>query len=94
MRKRAEFLIREIVDGIGETGVRCGLIGEMGCSSPLTDNEKKSLKAAALAQKRTGIIIMTRVFTQIPCHITIAFSYTEKKFKNGLIKDIFVHDSC
>ena len=55
MRKRAEFLIKEIVDGIGETGVRCGLIGEMGCSSPLTDNEKKSLKAAALAQKRTGI---------------------------------------
>ena len=50
----SDILVREIVEGIGETGVRCGLIGEMGCSSPLTDNEKKSLKAAALAQQRTG----------------------------------------
>ena len=52
--KRAELLICEIVDGIGESGVRCGLIGEVGCSSPLTENERKSLKAAAIAQQRTG----------------------------------------
>lgn len=52
--KRSEFLIGEIVDGIGGSGVRCGLIGEMGCSSPLTGNEKKSLQAAAIAQQRTG----------------------------------------
>jgi predicted metal-dependent phosphotriesterase family hydrolase len=26
----------------------------MGCSSPLTDSEKKSLQAAAIAQQRTG----------------------------------------
>ena len=50
----SEILVSEIVDGIGESGVRCGLIGEMGCSSPLTENEKKSLKAAAIAQQKTG----------------------------------------
>ena len=44
----------EIVHGISGCGVRCGFIGEVGCSSPLTDNEKKSLQAAALAQKKTG----------------------------------------
>ena len=52
-----EFLIGEITDGIGGGGVRCGLIGEVGCSSPLTDSERKSLQAAAIAQQRTGIIL-------------------------------------
>ena len=47
--------MREVTDGIeGTDGVRCGLIGEMGCSHPLTANEEKCLKAAALAQQRTG----------------------------------------
>ena len=52
--QRSEILVNEIVEGIGESGVRCGVIGEMGCSSPLTENEKKSLKAAAIAQQKTG----------------------------------------
>lgn len=51
----SEILVSEIVEGIGESGVRCGLIGEMGCSSPLTENEKRSLKAAAIAQQKTGM---------------------------------------
>ena len=40
------------VGGVG--GVRCGLIGEVGCSHPLTDNETRSLQAAAAAQQITG----------------------------------------
>ena len=45
----------EIKEGIeGSDGVKCGLIGEMGCSHPLTPTEEKCLKAAAMAQKRTG----------------------------------------
>lgn len=51
----SEILVREIVDGIGDSGVRCGLIGEVGCSSPLTDCERKSLQAAAIAQQKTGM---------------------------------------
>ena len=51
----ADFMVGEIVgEGIGESGVRCGLIGEMGCSWPLTGNERRSLEAAALAQRETG----------------------------------------
>ena len=51
----AESLIRDIRDGIqGSGGVKCGIIGEMGCSYPLTPSEEKNLKAAALAQKETG----------------------------------------
>ena len=51
-------LTREIVgdlrDGIGETGIRAGIIGELGCSWPLHPNERKGLRAAARAQRETG----------------------------------------
>lgn len=48
----------EIRGGIaGSGGVRCGVIGEMGCSYPLTPEETKNLKAAALAQQQTGTSI-------------------------------------
>lgn len=51
----ADFMVEEIVGGgIGGSGMQCGLIGEIGCSWPLTKTEKKSLEAAALAQKETG----------------------------------------
>jgi phosphotriesterase-related protein len=47
-------IVRDIVSGVGETGVRAGLIGEIGCSWPWTDNERKSLRAAAEAARETG----------------------------------------
>ena len=34
------------------------MIGEIGCSFPLTQNEKKSLKASAIAQEKTGASII------------------------------------
>ena len=49
-----EEIVRDIEEGVGETGIRAGLIGEIGCTWPLTDNERKSLRASAKAQKRTG----------------------------------------
>ena len=48
-------MVREIEVGIdGSGGVRCGVIGEIGCSYPLMDVEKKALQAAATAQTKTG----------------------------------------
>ena len=47
-------MVKEIMEGIGDSGIRCGVIGEMGCSWPLTEGEKRSLQAAALAQQKTG----------------------------------------
>ena len=38
--------------------IRAGIIGEIGCSWPLTDNEHKVLRAAAAAQRRTGAAIL------------------------------------
>ena len=48
---------RDIVEGIGVSGIRAGIIGEVGCSWPLTKNENKVLRAAAAAQKATGAAI-------------------------------------
>ena len=50
----AEELIRDITVGVGDTGIRSGLIGEIGCSWPLEECEKKVLRAAGMAQKETG----------------------------------------
>jgi len=50
----AEEFVRDIIVGYRDTGICAGIIGEVGCSSPLTENEKKVLRAAASAQQRTG----------------------------------------
>lgn len=49
-----EEIIQDITIGVRETGVRAGIIGEIGCSWPLLDTEKKVLRAAAMAQKEAG----------------------------------------
>jgi phosphotriesterase-related protein len=49
-----EEIIRDIEEGVGSTGICAGFIGEIGCSWPLTDFERKSLRASAKAQKLTG----------------------------------------
>jgi phosphotriesterase-related protein len=53
----AEEFIREIREGVGDTGIKAGLIGEIGCSWPLEDVEKKVLQAAAIVQQATGAAI-------------------------------------
>ena len=50
----ASTIIEEVTQGIKGTSFRCGIIGEIGCSAPLTDAETRSLQAAAIAQRRTG----------------------------------------
>jgi phosphotriesterase-related protein len=50
----AEEVVNDITIGVGGTGIRSGIIGEIGCSAPLTTNERKVLRACALAQRRTG----------------------------------------
>jgi phosphotriesterase-related protein len=47
-------IVRDIMVGVGSSGIRSGIIGEIGCSWPLADNERKSLCAAARAQQLTG----------------------------------------
>jgi len=50
----AEEIYRDVIEGIGATNVRAGLIGEIGTSWPLHPDEEKVLRAAARVQKQTG----------------------------------------
>ena len=50
----AEEIVQEITEGVGDTKIRAGIIGEIGASWPITPNELKSLRAAARTQKITG----------------------------------------
>jgi phosphotriesterase-related protein len=54
----AEHLIREHEAGIGDSGIRAGMIGEVGTSAPLMPFEVKSLRASVIAMKRTGMGMM------------------------------------
>ena len=51
-------IVHEVTAGVGDTGVKAGIIGELGCSWPLTYNEHKVLRAAAAAQRQTGAAIL------------------------------------
>lgn len=49
-----EEIVRDINVGVDNSGIRAGIIGEIGCSWPLLHNERKVLLAAARAQQLTG----------------------------------------
>lgn len=53
----AEIIIQQLTEGAWGTDVRCGIIGEIGCSWPLTPFEERSLRAAAKAHVKTGAAI-------------------------------------
>ena len=61
----AELMVREVVHGVEDTGIRAGLIGEIGLTGipkgagrnkvgPITAEEEKTLRAAARASVQTG----------------------------------------
>jgi len=56
----ADELILESTDGVGETGIRPGIIGEIGTDKPwVSALEERVHRAAARAARRTGLAITT-----------------------------------
>lgn len=56
----AEAIIREVEDGVGTTGIRPGIIGEIGNQGDaLSDVAVKSFRAAARAHTATGLTLST-----------------------------------
>lgn len=53
----ADYLVRDIVEGYRDTGIRPGIIGEIGLSSPTHPDEAKILRAAVRAQNETGLAL-------------------------------------
>ena len=54
----ARELVTDLTVGVDGTGVRAGFIGEIGTTWPWTDNEKKVVRAAVVAQRETGAALM------------------------------------
>ncbi|MFZ5710524.1 MAG: phosphotriesterase family protein [Pseudomonadota bacterium] len=57
----ADEIVREAHEGVDGTGVRIGLIGEIGVSGDFTRDEEKSLRGAAQAQARTELPLMVHL---------------------------------
>jgi phosphotriesterase-related protein len=57
----ADEIVHEANVGVDGTDVKIGLIGEIGVSSDFTVEEEKSLRAAARAQRRTGLPLMVHL---------------------------------
>ncbi len=50
----ADVMVGELTEGIGDTGIKAGVIGEIGTFHPIHPDEEKALRAAGRAQRRTG----------------------------------------
>jgi predicted metal-dependent phosphotriesterase family hydrolase len=56
----AEVIVRDATIGVGDTGIRAGIIGEIGTDKPwLSAQEERVHRAAAQAARRTGLAITT-----------------------------------
>ncbi|XP_069770367.1 phosphotriesterase-related protein isoform X2 [Narcine bancroftii] len=54
VEKLTNILMNEILNGADGTDIKCGVIGEIGCSWPITESERKVLQATAEAQTQLG----------------------------------------
>ncbi len=73
----AEMMIKDIEVGVGDTAIRCGVIGEVGVSGiekgagthktvAITDDEEKSLRASARAALATGVAVSVHLDVRPP----------------------------
>ena len=58
----ATELISEIRNGVGNTGIRPGVIGEIGTSKEISSAEWKAIEASAIAQKETGLALQIHIY--------------------------------
>lgn len=57
----ADEMVAELTEGIDGTGIKAGIIGEIGTSMEIHEDEIKVLKAAALAHVKTGAPVMVHL---------------------------------
>lgn len=58
----AEELLDEVVNGIGDTGIRPGVIGEIGTSKTILPCEWRCLEAAAMVQKKCDLAMQVHIY--------------------------------
>lgn len=66
VQELAEEMINDITVGVKDSGIRAGIIGEIGTSAVITENESKVLHAAGIAGAVTGkaIHVHTDLYTE------------------------------
>ncbi len=62
----AQEIVHDITDGMDGTGIKPGIIGEIGTSMPLEDNEIKSLRASARASLKTNLKVNVHPYCGFP----------------------------
>jgi phosphotriesterase-related protein len=55
----ADGIVRDLNEGVRDTGIRAGVIGEIGCDRVISALEERVFRAAARAHRRTGVAITT-----------------------------------
>ena len=60
-REIADLMVRELTEGVDGTDVKAGYIGEIGISEIFDDKERRVLRAAAMAQRDTGVAINVHI---------------------------------
>lgn len=55
----AEVIVRDLTEGVDGSGIRAGIIGEVGCDAFISAAEERSFRAAARAHLATGATIST-----------------------------------
>jgi len=60
-RQVADLMVKELTEGTDGTDICAGYIGEIGISEIFDDKERKVLRAAAIAQKDTGVAINVHI---------------------------------
>ncbi|MCE2458649.1 MAG: aryldialkylphosphatase [Dehalococcoidia bacterium] len=55
VEEMTDEIVRDVTLGVGDTGIRSGIIGEVGIEgNPITENEVKSIRASGRASRATG----------------------------------------
>jgi len=88
-KELSEIMKKEILEGIDETGVKAGIIGEIGSSKDkITDTELKVFKSAIITHLETGIPITTHTSLGTMGHEQVKLF---KKYKVNLDKIVIGH---
>lgn len=66
VKELADEMRKDITEGIGDTDIKAGIIGEIGTSAIISDDEKKVLRAAGIVGRETGkaVHIHTDLYTE------------------------------
>ncbi|MDD5704784.1 MAG: phosphotriesterase-related protein [Kiritimatiellae bacterium] len=68
----AARMVRDLTEGMDGSGIKAGMIGEIGTSNPIAPDECKCLRAAAIASRATGAPINVHTYPWCRAGLTAA----------------------